>query len=130
MNYIDKVYYPKTIIEKFPHITKRQIAYYAEQKIINPIIESSGRGTSRIYDFSGVLSIILALEIRAFLKKKELTVVIKAFQKKVKEGLPHRYISIAKNNKEVSFKIGSKALEPTQNINIVFNMDVILSGFK
>ena len=67
----NKLWRPKDIAERIDGLTVRQIADVAERGIITPVVQADGRGTSRIYDASGLYSIIVGLQARAFLNHAE-----------------------------------------------------------
>ena len=67
----NKLWRPRDIAERIDGVTVRQIADLAERGIITPVIQAAGRGTSRIYDASGLYSIIIGLQARSFLGHAE-----------------------------------------------------------
>jgi len=72
----DKLWRPKEIQERIEGITTRQLTDLAEREIIKAAHETTGAGTSRLYDHTGLYSIMIAMALRGSVKRSSLNKMI------------------------------------------------------
>jgi len=86
----DNFWRPKEIAEKIDDATTRQLADLAERGIITPAVETSGAGTSRLYNHTGIYSIMIAVGLRKVLSPALLKDTIDTILKYEKDSKPFK----------------------------------------